>query len=669
MPVENAPRMQALIVRPFGRKDGIDFDKVESSLIRPALSYASLEAISLWSDMGDSPDVRPQIMQRLAASDIVVVDISNRNPNVLYELGIRHALRPRRTLAITADRMSVPADLLAMLVFQYDPGQLFASVHPLAELLKNMASSDATDSPVYLLLSNLTPPPISNLQVVPLEFREAVERVSKERNIGDLAFLAAEVATLGWSTEAFRLVGKAQLALRDLEGARETWEAVRAAHPSDVDAVSALATIYQRLKEVDLSNQAIQRILTSPDLSSGQRAEALASQGRNTKDQWTNSWRAQPEAQRRRAALESPFLEKAFDAYYRAFRADLNHYYSGLNALSLLTVRMELAAALQDVWTLQFDSEIQAKAEMQSMADVSRQLAGAVYLSIDAARDRASRAGKPDRWLEIAKADLSFVTGDRPTRVVAGFLRALRGANDFEIDSTRRQLEFYRELNVFADRTGPVLDAIGSTGLPPILPARTNDIARVLLFTGHMIDSPGRSQQRFPPAMETVARDALRDAVRNEVNLTKGCLLGMSGASNGGDILFHEVCHELHIDTQVYLVLPDEQYLAQSVAPGGTGWVDRFWKIRNESSNVRVLQQREELPVWLKTRKDYNVWQRSNVWLLYNALALRVDTTLIALWNGERGDAPGGTQDMIATAQARGVRVVILDTRRLFGLS
>ena len=38
--------------------------------------------------------------------------------------------------------------------------------------------------------------------------------------------------------------------------------------------------------------------------------------------------------------------------------------------------------------------------------------------------------------------------------------------------------------------------------------------------------------------------------------------------------------------------------------------------------------------------------------------------TLPVLWDGKGGDGPGGTQDMLALAGSRGVRVVRIDASR-----
>jgi hypothetical protein len=40
--------------------------------------------------------------------------------------------------------------------------------------------------------------------------------------------------------------------------------------------------------------------------------------------------------------------------------------------------------------------------------------------------------------------------------------------------------------------------------------------------------------------------------------------------------------------------------------------------------------------------------------------------TLIALWDGEAGDGPGGTEDMVNLAKERGARVVHLNTKEIF---
>jgi len=204
---------------------------------------------------------------------------------------------------------------------------------------------------------------------------------------------------------------------------------------------------------------------------------------------------------------------------------------------------------------------------------------------------------------------------------------------------------------------------------------------RVLLFTGHRIDEKGREKPRFPADKEEVARQAIKDAVVKEMQENESVACGFTGGASGSDILSHEVCAEIGIPTWLYLPIPPERYVVSSVQKAGDRWVERFWKLYNKQSEqkrVRVLSEatdvvneREYLPAWLRTKPDYGIWQRNNLWTLFNALAEggARNLTLIALWDGEpTGDGPGGTSDLVRKVQERGACAVILNTKELFGL-
>lgn len=175
-----------------------------------------------------------------------------------------------------------------------------------------------------------------------------------------------------------------------------------------------------------------------------------------------------------------------------------------------------------------------------------------------------------------------------------------------------------------------------------------------------MIDAPGREKPRFPADQEDVARQAIREAVEAEQKRPGGAAFGIAGGASGGDILFHEICAELGIPTRLYLALPRDPYLEASVAPAGGDWVERFDRLAGKVP-PRVLGDAEE--------RDGDIWQRSNLWMLDDALAGGGEhVTLIALWNGQEGDGPGGTGDLVERARERRARTVILDTGKLFGV-
>ena len=81
------------------------------------------------------------------------------------------------------------------------------------------------------------------------------------------------------------------------------------------------------------------------------------------------------------------------------------------------------------------------------------------------------------------------------------------------------------------------------------------------------------------------------------------------------------------------------------------------------------MSESKDLPRWMRGRDDYDAWQRTNLWLLEEALTTgsRVQT-LIALWDGESGDGPGGTKHLVELAGQRGLTPKILPTKVIFGI-
>jgi hypothetical protein len=205
---------------------------------------------------------------------------------------------------------------------------------------------------------------------------------------------------------------------------------------------------------------------------------------------------------------------------------------------------------------------------------------------------------------------------------------------------------------------------------PALLALPPNSVwERVVLFTGHRVDSPNRKTPRFPTAKEQVARDAIRSALEEQSKSSKGPVLGVAGGANGGDLLFLEVCDELGIATEMLLTLPEEQFIKESVESDDKSWTERFYRQVQKHVHPPVLARSTELPAWLEFKGGYDIWQRNNLWLLSAALShMARFLTVIALWDGKTGDAPGGTEHMVGMAKERGAQIVHLDTTQIFGL-
>jgi Tetratricopeptide Repeats-Sensor len=654
--------MHAFIVRPFGIKNGIDFDLVERELIRPALAALNVSG-GTTGEFIQQGNIRTDMFEQLLIADLVVADISIHNANAFYELGIRHAFREKRSFLIKSQGDEVPFDLKTDRYLPYDAGNPAASLPALIEALKATLDSQDQDSPVFQLLPGLESTDPTKFIVVPLDFREEVERAESSKNSGYLQLLSAEVDGFAWTTMGLRLIGHAQFRLKDLPGAKATWEAVRKYDDMDLEANTLLGTIYQRIGDLVRSDQALQRALQDVKVSNWDRAEIRALMARNAKTLWEADWRDLAEINAvQQAALSSPHLGLSLDLYRKGFVEDRNHFYSGLNALAMVTITTALAAAQPQTWEDDFESEDDAALKLRKLEELRSDLAAGVKLSIESKQTALAREDQNDIWAEISAADLIMLTSRKPNRVAREYKKALSDAPDFACDSARKQLLLYQRLGILAENTQAALANIQTTVQKEEAPQAA---PRVILFTGHRIDAPGRQKPRFPAAKENQARAMILEAVSREKDKAPGKLLGISGAASGGDILFHEICEELQIPSQMYLVLPKNEYIKASVADGGPDWVERFKRLF-EQKPPEILSDSGELPRWLGAKKDYSIWQRSNLWMLHCALAISNDNlTLIALWNGEVGDGPGGTEDMVARAQGRGATFIHLDARKL----
>lgn len=690
--------MRAFIIRPFGKKtDGkgneIDFDAVANELIGPALEAVGAEGRETL-DIVKSGNIRIDMFRRLLTADVVVADLSIHNANVFYELGIRHALREHGTLMMRCRADAFPFDLQTDRYVTYDRNDPKATLPLLIASLRAIREEQekdytAKDSPVFASLPNLTEPDPADFNPVPQDFGEDVERAAAANHAGDLALFAYEIQGFEWESRGLRAVGKAQFEIHSLAGAKLTWENVRKLDPQDLEANLLLGTIYQRLGDLVSSIQALDRALHNDAITQDQRAEVFSLLARNCKTRWRHDWKTKPPEERAAAALRSPHLREALENYECAFDECLNHYYSGLNALAMLKIMIALADLLQDEWAAQFPSDKKAAAELEEHQEHADKLAAAVQLSLDSTFKRLERLDKKDVWAEISKADLACLTQNAPQRVANAYQRALASAPDFASDSVRQQLAIYRDLGVLNGNLAEVFKVVGEP--PPLSAAADVETKaspprkRVLVFAGHMIDAPGRETPRFPADKEAIARERIKEAVVKEMNTGAGVASGYAGGASGGDILFHEVCAELGIPTHLYLAMDPQGYVTRSVMKAGPDWVRRFWDIHRaheEQNEVRVLSDAtdvkdssELLPAWLRSKPNYSIWQRTNLWILFNALAEACDeqtsdpnVTLIALWDGAGGDGSGGTEDLVHKVERLGARCEIINTKQAFGL-
>jgi hypothetical protein len=184
---------------------------------------------------------------------------------------------------------------------------------------------------------------------------------------------------------------------------------------------------------------------------------------------------------------------------------------------------------------------------------------------------------------------------------------------------------------------------------------------KVVLFSGHMIDAPGREKPpRFPPDKEPVAARAIREALA--ALGTGGDDLAICGGACGGDLLFAEAALARGARLEIYIPFEEPTFLERSVNFANRDWRTRFFAAK-AAAVLHVAPG--ELGALAEGDEAYVC---NNRWMLDRAMRFGADKVeFVCLWNGEGADGPGGTRDMMDAVQSKGGRTVWLDTTKLWG--
>ncbi len=149
----------------------IDLDKTYDNLIKPVFTDLKIECFRA-KDIRHTGIIDVPMYEWIYKADFVIADISTLNPNVLYELGVRHALRPNTTIVISEDQTKYPFDLNHTIITKYehlgkDIGVSEAKrfKRELKKTILSVINSKTQDSPVYTYLPRLKPPVFSAAEI------------------------------------------------------------------------------------------------------------------------------------------------------------------------------------------------------------------------------------------------------------------------------------------------------------------------------------------------------------------------------------------------------------------------------------------------------------------------------------------------------------------------
>ena len=345
---------RAFVIMPFGKKtaaDGtvIDFDAVYKEFLAPAITAAGLAPHRADADRRGG-SIHLDMFQDLLFAEFVVADLALDNPNVWYEIGVRHALRAGGAVLTYALRDRLPFDIAGQRMQRYtlkegklDPDLVEAERTALTEAIEATLGAwrGRRASPVYQQLPSLREPDWKTLKVGDVnEFWQGLEAWQSRVNValqkqrpGDILVLAEETPNTVLEFEALRTAARALLKLNRPRYALSVIEQARQLDPDDVEARQIEAIALGRDKRYPEAREALRCL--AEERKDGETLGLLA---RTWKDEWTQIWNGHP--QRKLDPLASArdsaaTLQSAASAYVNAFRAAPGDHYPGINALTL----------------------------------------------------------------------------------------------------------------------------------------------------------------------------------------------------------------------------------------------------------------------------------------------------------------------------------------------
>src|SRR5215471_21440313 len=124
------------VMQPFLSPYGDYYEKI----FKPAIEKAGLHAVRADAEIFGTGKIIDQIWRGINAAKVLVAEVSTRNPNVLYELGLAHALH-KPVVLVSSNEGDVPFDLQHIRVIYYDVSDPFWGAKLIEKVAENILSA------------------------------------------------------------------------------------------------------------------------------------------------------------------------------------------------------------------------------------------------------------------------------------------------------------------------------------------------------------------------------------------------------------------------------------------------------------------------------------------------------------------------------------------------
>jgi hypothetical protein len=205
-------------------------DQVFRHIIEPCANECGYAAIRA-DHIAEPGIITNQVIQQLIEAPLVVADLSERNPNVFYELAIRHALRKPLVQLIRRGE-AIPFDVAGMRMVQIDHQDLDSVAEAKLEIVKQIRAIESDPTKVQSPISaavNLdslrrSERPqdqfLAELAASVADIRAAVARLERP---------PSHIPSLTFSSKPLKFYGGG-------ESSAKSWQLIDVPHHGDLDA-------------------------------------------------------------------------------------------------------------------------------------------------------------------------------------------------------------------------------------------------------------------------------------------------------------------------------------------------------------------------------------------------------------------------------------------------
>ena len=296
------------VIMGFGKKKDpdtnrtIDLDETYKKIIKPAVTASDYNCVRA-DEITDSGLIDRSMFALLINAELVIADITTYNPNAIYELGVRHAVRPFSTIIIKEEDGKIPFDFNHNRTLSYkhlgseiSTSEAKRCIRELKNLITTVRESPTTDSPLYSFIPKVQQPTLSD--------EDYAEIIGDLRNKENTIYSLMEKA-------------KELMAQNDFSGAAKKWETLSELIENDLFFVQQYALCTYKSESPNALVALTKALGILERLKPFNDAESLGIAGAVYKNLW-------------KATNDREFLNVAIETYKKGWNL-FSDYYTGEN--------------------------------------------------------------------------------------------------------------------------------------------------------------------------------------------------------------------------------------------------------------------------------------------------------------------------------------------------